>query len=306
MAERDMYRVRVFRTTTPSSRLTQSAIKLARSQGDLRFSTMCGNRCPTSPARTSVQACKCQGTPYRIRTSTRFLRRIAAIVLLTSLALASLAQQSAAGYGQRRNGGQGGGMGGGGFGGAGARVNVFGGTVSQGFGANGLDASPLSAIGQNYSGAAPTRLEDDQTQGLWTVKSAVLTPGDQFSFKLKVEKGETTVRRCEQCSVRPGPRDRGFSQQGPDQERRPGRRRPGAFRRLSIRRGGRLLVEGPELPLGGRWEVHAQDALVRRGRHGRRRHGPQRRPCSSSTRPQSRVVFRLSAQKGKIYDVKEL
>jgi len=111
--------------------------------------------------------------------------RFFCIFLTLALTVAGWAQGSAGGYGQdsesqlKAAGNFQGGMGGAGGGFAGRPPGFFGSAT--------LNRAP-SAESESQD-----RPEDEQMQGLWESKTAVLTPGDHYDLTLKMRKGETLL-----------------------------------------------------------------------------------------------------------------
>ena len=228
--------------------------------------------------------------------------RFSAIAAIAMQAATSFAQQSAANYGQNRNGGFNGGQraggmgGGGGFGGAGA---TFGRNVST---------NPTYATNSDLvvnGEVRPPRVEDNPTPGLWTTKSAILTPGDQYTLKIKVEKGETVFAGVTSDSFDPALaiEDSHKKTLFKNDDRADGDQAPFIAYRFADAGDYSLKVLSYHSVAGGKFTLKmrtfkAADVAVGEGEH------KDVQPVH--TNQGDRVALRLTAQKGKIYDLRSV
>lgn len=217
------------------------------------------------------------------------LLALAGVSLLTAVAFS---QQSAANYGQNRNGGPGGYVGGGGMGGARFGDHIQG-MVSAGRGGPSTNSDIL----------VPRRIEDDSTPGLWSAKTAILTPGDQYTLKIKVQKGDTILAGATSDSFDPALaiEDSHKKVLIKNDDRADGDQAPFIAYRFADAGDYSLKVLSYHSVAGGKFTLKmrtfkAADVTVGEGEHD----GVQ----AVHTGQGDRVVFRLAAQKGKIYDLR--
>lgn len=194
---------------------------------------------------------------------------VAALVASASI---SVAQGGAAGYGQKAGGG--GGVGGG----------------------------RMGAPNQSESYQAPSdRPDDDQSPGLWTRKTAILTPGDRVEYKVKLKAGETIFAGMSSDAFDPALslEDSAGKELVKNDDREEGDQSPFLVYRAATEGDFTLKVLSFHSVAGGKFmlrlrTIAANEAAV----------GPAVHPLLSPIRKDysDRFVFRLTATKGRFYD----
>lgn len=235
----------------------------------------------------------------------RFARPLI-LLLLLSLAASLFAQGSASGYGQGSQGGGMGGAGGNRGGGGGVGGGGFGGgRAGSGFGGPGFVQGGDSVNGNLLESASVNRPENDSRQGVWFVKSAILTPGDRVEFKLKVEKGETIF-----ASVTSDAFDPALSlenSQGKvldkNDDRADGDQSPFLAYRFTEAGDYLLKVLSYHSVSGGKFEIRMRRFVSLDGALGKADHDVIK---PVKTINQSSIVVRVSAKKGKTYDLRQV
>lgn len=216
------------------------------------------------------------------------MRTRSAISILAAtlwLATSGFGQGGAGGYGQGSAAGYGqaGGMGGGGVAGGG-RFN------------NEMNApGPLDRF---------ARPDDDDQEGLWGSKSAILTPGNKVEFKIAMKKGQTLL-----ASVTSDAFDPGLSIQDGDKElcsnddRVEGDQSPFIVYRFAADGTYKVTVKSFHSIAGGKFTIKmrtffAEDAPIGGADH--------RHVILSGENANGPAVFRLSAKKSKVYDLSSI
>ena len=208
---------------------------------------------------------------------------------LMSLVAVGMAQRSAGGYGQQ--GGYGGG--GGGFGGGGGR------------GGGGMGGG---MVGQNrFVSADPANVrankpEDDSTQGLWESRTAILTPGDRVEFKLKLRAGETVMAGVTSDAFDPALalEDSTGKKLAENDDREEGDQSPFLVARVGAAGTYTLKVLSFHSVAGGKFQLKMRTFVASDVPTTETTLNP---PIPVPLQGQERIVLRLTAKKGKIYDI---
>jgi hypothetical protein len=217
--------------------------------------------------------------------------RFLGVVAVIGLFAAAIAQRSAGGYGQQGGGGQGGGMGGSrGFGGAGG---------GGGMGGGGMTRSSFGDYGGNTKASKP---DDDSTQGLWESKSAVLTPGDRVEFKLKLRAGETVMAGVTSDAFDPALalEDSAGKKLAENDDREEGDQSPFLVARVVTAGTYTLKVLSFHSVAGGKFQIKMRTFVASDVPTTEATLNP---PIPVPLQGQERIVLRLMAKKGKIYDI---
>ena len=221
---------------------------------------------------------------------TRFLGAVAVM----SLVAVGVAQRSAGGYGQQGlAGGQGvavGGGRGGGFGGGGGGMG------------GGFNGPTRSSFGDNGANTKANKPEDDATQGLWELRSAILTPGDRVEFKLKLRAGETVMAGVTSDAFDPALalEDSAGKKLAENDDREEGDQSPFLVARVATAGTYTLKVLSFHSVAGGKFQLKMRTFVASDVPTTEATLNP---PPPVPLQGQERIVLRLTAKKGKIYDI---
>lgn len=224
------------------------------------------------------------------------LVRPLALVTLCSIVATVLGQGSAGGYGQGGGGGFGGGFGGGG-GGLSRRGPVFAGTSAGTFGGD-KDSGEAAANRQE-------KPDDDTTQGLWQSKTAILTPGDRYEIKLVMKKGETVMASVTSDAFDPALsfEDANKAELAKNDDRVEGDQSPFLIYRCTKEGTYTLKVLSFRQVSGGKFVVKFRTFVSNDAPVGKQTFDT---PSIINLEGRDRVVFRLAAKKGMVYDLQPI
>jgi hypothetical protein len=147
----------------------------------------------------------------------------------------------------------------------------------------------------------PVRPEDDSAPGVWTSRSAILTPGDQFTYKLKVEKGDTLFAAATSDAFDPAlaVEDAHKKVLFKNDDRSEGDQSPFVVYRFDTAGDYNLKVLSYRSVSGGKFSLRLRTFSSVDLAPGTIEH--------KDAHPKSgRVMFRIQAVKGKVYDLRSL
>lgn len=219
-----------------------------------------------------------------------WITRSICIVLLAGTALLAFGQGSAGGYGQSA-----GGFGGGGFGsrgGNGFRLN----------GGQGLVPSAPNMPADRAQEDKKARPDEDDTYPVWESKSAILSPGDRVEFKLKVKKGETLLAGATSDAFDPAlsVEDSKGTVLFKNDDRAEGDQAPFVVYRFPEEGNYVLKVLSYGKTSGGKFTLKMRTFIASDAGLGVKKHDDVIPTVKQNS---SLIDFRLSAKKGKIYDL---
>ncbi len=207
--------------------------------------------------------------PNEVRPINMVRFRFTTVFAMLSLVACALSQGGAGGYGQA-GGGRGGGFGG----------------------------RNLGNVDQNYD----ARPESDESPNLWQTRTAILTPGDRVEYKLKLQAGETVFASVTSDAFDPAlaiEDDKGKELTKND-DRSEGDQSPFLIFRTDVAGTYTLKVLSFRSVSGGKFSLQfrtlkAMDAAF----------GSTTRSDLTPAKPelQDRYVFRITADKGRFYDL---
>ena len=154
----------------------------------------------------------------------------------------------------------------------------------------------------NFRGSRP---EDEQSEGLWRVKTAVLTPGDSVDYKIKADKGETLLAGVTSDAFDPAlsvisPKG---TQVFKNDDREEGDQSPFVAYRFPEAGTYTLKVLSYRAVSGGKFTLHLRTFMAIDA------------PMGVATLPSSplangqmanRIAFRIVAKKGEIFDLRRV
>lgn len=227
--------------------------------------------------------------------------RLLHVVILASLATFVLGQGGAAGFGQGQAGGAGA-PSGGGFGGGGFRGRRDGAGTGTGTG-TGTGGGYGEAYAAYDKKAKP---DEDPTQGLWETRTAILTPGDRVEFKLNMKKGETLLAGATSDAFDPAlsVEDSKGTVLLKNDDREEGDQSPFVVYRFPEAGTYLLKVLSYHSVSGGKFTLKMRTFVSADGQLGKVRHDNV--PTIDTEGYGVRAVFRLTAKKGKIYDLRSV
>ncbi len=164
----------------------------------------------------------------------------------------------------------------------------------------------MQATSADQAEVVPERLprpEDERTSGLWTTRTAILTPGDKFSYKLKVEKGETILAGASSDAFDPALaiEDGHKKILAQNDDRVDGDQSPFIAYRFKEAGEYNLKVLSYRSVSGGKFTLKLRTFCATDISIGSASH-TDIHPADTL----NRVVFRLTAQKDKIYDLRSV
>jgi len=149
------------------------------------------------------------------------------------------------------------------------------------------------------------RPEDDNTQGIWQVKSAILTPGDRVEFKLTVKAGETLMASATSDAFDPAlsVEDSKGVVLIKNDDRSDGDQSPFIVYRFAAEGAYTLKVLSYHSVSGGKFQLKMRRFLAFDVSPGKATHESVHLVDNEA---QNRVVMRLGAKKGRIYDLRSV
>lgn len=255
--------------------------------------------------------------PHNMRNTLRTFN----IIVISTLVAASRAQGSAGGYGQGSpNGygqnapiqthGQNGNFNGGitaGFGGGGTSLSSYG---AGSAGSTSLNRfTTIGGVGLKTAASDELpwtgRPEDESVQDLWQARSAILTPGDRVEYKFKLRAGETLLAGVTSDAFDPAlsvVNDAG-KELFKNDDRTEGDQSPFVVYRVPEAGTYTLKVLSYHGVAGGKFELKYRTFLAMDAGLGDQK---ETRGALTDADRRDRVVFRLQAKKGGIYDLREV